>query len=71
MVSLRDAVFLWGCAFAPLGAWSGRARQEGCGEECRAALLIFSRGYLGNLAAQIHHLIRKRFYHLIRKIILT
>jgi hypothetical protein len=24
-----------------------------------------------NLAAQIHHLIRKRFYHLIRKIILA
>ncbi len=47
MVSLRDAVFLWGCAFAPLGAWSGRARQEGCGEECRAALLIFSRGVKG------------------------
>jgi hypothetical protein len=36
--------FLWGCAFAPLGARTGRARQEGCGEECRAALLIFSRG---------------------------
>jgi hypothetical protein len=44
VVSLRDAIFLWGCAFAPLGAWRGRARQEGCGEECRAALLIFSRG---------------------------
>jgi len=28
---------------APLGAWSGRARQEGCGEECRARPLPFFR----------------------------
>jgi hypothetical protein len=27
-----------------IGARTGLARQEGCGEECRAALLIFSRG---------------------------
>ena len=43
---------------------------------CRVALLIFSRGYWEErnseiLAAQIHHLIRKRSYHLSRKIILA
>ena len=44
MVSLRDAISVWGCAVAPLGAWSGRARQEGCGEECRARALHEPRG---------------------------
>jgi hypothetical protein len=51
-VALRR-YFLWGCAVAPLGAWSGRARQEGCGEECRAALLIFSRGCYGMTLKQL------------------
>jgi hypothetical protein len=76
MVSLRDAVNVGlrhrsarrverTCAAG--GVWGGMPRTSSA---------IFSRGIeeeknSEDLAAQIHHLIRKRFYHLIRKIILT
>ena len=49
MVSLCDAIFLWGLRLLRLrriSAWRGRARQEGCGEECRARPLPFFRAVL-------------------------
>ena len=81
MVSLRDAVF---CGVAPSlrsARGQGVRGRRGVGrnaahEPCTILLnrlLIFSRGIseernLENLAAQIHHLIRKRLHHLSRKI---
>ena len=79
MVSLRDAIFCGVALSLRSARGEGVRGRRGVGrnaahEPCTIMLnrlLIFSRGYLGNLAAQIHHLIRKRLCHLNRKIILA
>jgi len=74
VVSLRDAIYVGlrlrsarrverACAAG--GVWGGMPRRPA---DFFARVL---RNKFRSLAAQIHHLIRKRFYHLSRKIILA